>query len=239
MALALASSQTVASTAADNVSLVSSAITVANGDILVVKFANENAVQTASLPTGGGQTWTQQITVGATNLNGRVAISTCTVTGAPGTVTVTQAVAGTVEWHSMIVERWTGGTLPGSPVRLGGAQGSGLTGSGAPNATSASVVSGSVISWVNADFAAIAPAGATYRSSAAQDGIHDKSTANYVAYYAWQTAGSTGAQTVGMTVPSTQNWNIAGIEIQDAGAAATRSPIRKDNRAALNRGANW
>lgn len=237
MALALASSQEVDSTASNTTSLVSTAITVNNGDILVVKFANESSIQTAGAVTGGSQTWTQQVNVGAGQC--RCTISTCTVSGSPGTVTVTQPVATNTAWHSMVVERYTGGTLPASPVRLGPGQGSGLTGTGAPNATSASVAAGSILSWVNGDFAAVSPAGAAYRSSATQDGLHNKSTGNYVAYYATQTAGSTGTQTVGLTAPTGQTWNIVGIEIQDAGGAAARVPAKVYNRAAIRRASTW
>jgi hypothetical protein len=72
------------------------------------------------------------------------------------------------------------------------------------------------VTWVNGDWAAVSPSSAAYRSSATQDGLHDKSgTGNYVAYYATQPAASAGSQTMGLTAPTGQTWSLIGIEIQD------------------------
>lgn len=250
MTLSPKSSQQVNSAASNSTSLVSSSITVAQNDIIVVKFANENAAQTLSAVTNtgtaGAQTWTPQANTGASGSQGRVGIVTA-VASAAGTVTITVPVAAS-DWHSATFNVWDGTqvALPASPLRLAKdgtvpsvAVGSGGIGTGAPLGTTTSCAAGSVLDWVNSDFAAVSPASRAYRSSAFDQGVHDKSTSFYVAYYAYQQVGSTGTQTVGLTLPTGQTWNIAAIELTAAAPVAARVPLRGGNRAAILRASTY
>lgn len=214
MAPTLAQSVEVDSTASNTTSLVTSAITVTNGDVLVIKVAAESNATGITTPTGGSQTYTLRAS-DATASHCNVAIYTAVVSGSPGTVTVTVAFTSTPSWHSMVVERWTGAQLAGTP-----ATNSTKVGTGAPSTTLTTVAAGSVVTWVNGDWNATAPGTPAYRSSATQDGRHDKSTSFYVAYYATQAAASAGSQTMGLTAPTGQTWSLLGIEVQDAGGGA-------------------
>lgn len=211
-------------------SLVSSAITVANGDVLVVKVATADQLSPSiGTTTGGSQTFTQRANVSISS-KCAVRILTAVVTGSPGTVTVTQAFGGTGGYHSMVVERWTGAQLAATPATNGTTTGNSI----GPSATLTTVAANSVVTWVDADWAARAPGVTAYRSSATEDGIHDGSTANYVAYFAWQVAATIGSQTIGLTTPATaQNWAMVGIEVQDAGGApALPAPLIMQTRRA-------
>jgi hypothetical protein len=77
------------------------------------------------------------------------------------------------------------------------------------------------VSWCCGDWNAISPAGRIYDTTSAtptEDGLHDKSTGNYVAYYAYQYAGSPTSQTFGLTSPGGQAWTLLGIEVLNVAA---------------------
>lgn len=201
--------------------IVSASFAVVNGDVIVVKAQAEDNGDTPATPTASGQTFTSRAS-DSTGSKTAGAIFTCTVTGSPGTIAVSQSWAGT-GWRSMVVERWTNAVLAATPATNATKLASGAGGfSGSVTTTAAN----SIVTWLAGDWAALAPGTIGYRSSATQDGLHDKSTAIYVAYYAYQTAGAAGAQTFGLTTPAgTANWKYFAIEVKDAGGAPAIPPI--------------
>lgn len=194
--------------------MVTSAITVNNGDILIVKAVGENSTsRVLGLPTAPGQTFTAWAT-DLTTSNCSAQIAACVVTGSPGTLVVTQGVSGTSQYASMVVERWTSAQLAGTPAINSthlASTANGFTGS------ITTVASNSAVTWCAGDWAANAPGTVGYRSSAVQDGIDNRSSGgNYVGYYATQTAATLGAQTFGLTTPvAAGTWKYLAIEIQD------------------------
>jgi hypothetical protein len=225
----LASSQEVDSTASNLLSTVSSAITVNNGDVIVVKAMSENQGSPASgIPTASGQTFTSKNT-STTTSNVNANIYTCVVTGSPGTITVTTTWTGSSGWHSMVVERWTNAVLAATPAVNATKS---VTSSGGFNGSITTAAANSAVTWCAGDWSANAPGTIGYRSSATQDGLHDKSTGSYVGYYAYQSAGAAGAQSFGLTTPAASGaWKYLAIEVQDAGGApaynfATMMPPR-------------
>lgn len=213
------------STGSNTTTLTTPSFTPATNEIIVIKGCIENSNSgnryTTPTATGGGITWTK----GPEN----VVANTCyaviwygKVTSGGSAITVSlggQTVGG---WHSMLVERWpTTALIAGTP-----ATNATKTGTGAPSATLTTVANGSVISWANGDWAAVDPvnpSGHTYRSSATEEALHDKSPTTYVAYYAYQQAATAGSQTIGLSVPTGQTWAMLGIEIQDTSSGATSS----------------
>lgn len=136
--------------------------------------------------SGGGQTYTSRVYLSQTS-QAVVRISTAVVGGSPGSMAVTQAFTTSGGWHSAVVERWGNAQLAASPAVASGFV------SGAPSLIISTVVDSSVVSWVSADWNAQAPGTPAYRSSATQDGLHDKSAIGaYVAYFAYQSTGAAG-----------------------------------------------
>jgi hypothetical protein len=219
----LAFSQEVDSTAANTLSLVSSSFAVANGDVIVVKTCSENqGAPVANTPTAPGQTFTDKNTA-ANGSECDAHIFACVVTGAPGTLIVTSPWATTAGWHSAVFERWTGAQLAATPATNGTKVVNSANGFTGAITTAAA---NSVVTWMAGDWSATAPGTVAYRSSATQDGLHNKSPSNYVAYYAYQSAGAAGAQTFGLTTPvATATWKYLAMEVQDAGGAPAIPPI--------------
>lgn len=210
MAPTPAQSFLVVSTAADTSTLTTASFTPAIGDVIVVKAMSESVATSAATPTDtSGNTWAAQLT-DSTAAHCYGALSTTTVT-VSASLTVSTAWSGSAGFHSMIVERWTGAVLAATPATNGT-----KTGTGAPSSTITTTAPNSAVSWANGDFAAVSPAGRTYNTTSAtptEDGIHDKSTGNYVAEYAWQNAVTPGSQTFGLTAPTGETWTLLAIEI--------------------------
>jgi len=198
------------SAASNTTALTTPSFTPASGEIIVVKRATEDSAHAYSgVPSGGSLTYTSRA---SDNSGSHCYVDIYTAVGAGASMTVSSGALSTSAWHSMMVERWSGAQLAATP-----ATNSTKTGTGAPSATVITVASNSIVTSVNADWAAIAPTGRAYRSSANEDGLHDKSTGNYVAYFFYQTAAASGSQTIGLTAPTGETWSMLGIEIQDAG----------------------
>lgn len=217
MAPTLLASYEVDSAASNLTSLVTPSFTPSNGEVIVVKAVAENNNCVPGTPTGGSQTYTSRASSAASS-NVAAAIFTAVVASSPGSMTITVPWTGTAKWHSMVVERWGSAQLAGTP-----ATNSTKTGSGAPSATVTTVAANSIVTTLDGDWNANAPGTPAYRSSATQDGLHNKSTGNYVAYYFYQSAASAGSQTIGMTAPTGQAWTLLGIEVQ-AGASDVNEP---------------
>ena len=202
----------------DSSALTTSAFTPTVGDVIVVKFANENPGTTPSAPTDTqGNTYTLW-GVDASASHCRVNLWAAVAASATS-MTVTANNAGT-NYHSATIEQWTSAALDASP-----AVNATETGTGAPSATLTTTQPLSVVSWLCADYAANNPTGHVYSTVSAvptQDGLHDVSgTGNYVAYYAWQNAASAGSQTFGLTSPTGQTWSMLGIEILNVAGGGT------------------
>lgn len=216
----------VLSSARDTSTLTSASFTPSNGDIIIVKglIEDTSGSRAYTTPTGGSQTYTP-LAISNPASNTYAALWYATVSGSPGSMTVAVAMAGgaSVGWHSIVVEQWTGAQLAGSP-----AVNATKTGSGAPSTTLTTAAAGSAVSWCSGDWNAVAPGTPAYRSSAVADTgtPHDKSPSSYVGYFAYQAAASAGSQTMGLTSPTGQQWNLIGIEIQDAGGGAVVTPAR-------------
>lgn len=229
MAPVLAQSFLVLSTASNTTTLTTASFTPNIGDVIVVKVVSESNGSTWNVPTDtSGNSYSQRL-VDATASQCWAQLATSTVTVSASLTVSVSALSGTPSWHSMIVERWTGASLAGTPATNGT-----KTGSGAPSSTITTTAANSVISWLNGDFNAVSPAGRTYNTTSAtpvEDGIHDKSTGNYVAYYLHQPAATAASQTFGITSPTGQAWTLLGIEILASGggpaADANQAEVRR------------
>jgi hypothetical protein len=212
----LAASFLVTSASANTATLTTPSFTPALGDVIVVKFVTESNLATYFDPTDtNGHTYADMSgSPDASSNHCWMALWTTTATVASAMTVSVVSNSGAPAWHSMVVEQWSSAVLAATPA-VNGAR----TGTGNPSSTLVTTLTGSVVTWVNGDFAAVSPSGRVYDSTSAspnEDGIHDKSTANYVAYYAWQDAASPASQTIGLTSPGGQTWTLLGIEITDA-----------------------
>jgi len=209
----LLASYEVLSAASDTSSLVTPSFTPSDGEVLIVKVASETVnTPTIGLATGGGQTYTSRISINVAN-HCPIRLFTATVSGSPGSMTVTVPFTVNSGFHSLVVERWGNAQLAASP-----AINSATPSNSAPSLTINTVLSDSVVSWLSADWNANAPGTPVYRSSAIQTGIHDKSAAvAYVAYFAYQVCGAAGTQTFGLSAPGNQEATMGAIEVQGLG----------------------
>lgn len=203
----LIASYVVLSTAANIASLVTQTFTPTNGEVLVIKAVCEGSVTVIGAASGGSQTYTTQVT-DSTASTSYTKLYTAVISGSPSNMAVTVAFSGTTGWHSMVVERWGNAQLAGTPATCD------TRGTGSPTTTLSTVANNSIVSWSNGDFSAKAPTSRVYSPAAFEDGLHDKSTSNYVGYYAYQNAATAGSQTIGLSAPGTQTYKIVGIEIQ-------------------------
>lgn len=207
MAPVLAASFTVSAGAKDTSSLTTSSFAVGAGDVLVVKVASEGNTTVGGTPTSSGITFTLRASSSAAN-NCWVGLWTAVI-AASASITVMSPWSGTGGFHSATTERWSGAKLAATP-----ATNATQTGTGAPSTTLTTAAANSVVTWANGDWAAIAPGTPAYRSSATQEALDDHSTADYVAYYAWQSAAAASSQTLGLTAPTGQTWTLIGVEVQ-------------------------
>jgi hypothetical protein len=205
-------------TGGDSSTLSTPAFTPVNGEVIVVKAATWDTGTPSGTPSGGGQVYTRQATAAPGGFAGYCTIFTAIVSGSPGSMSVTLSAPAGSCYHSMVVERWSGAQLAGSPATNSTIHG----GSGEPSATVTTTAGNSIVTWVNVDENSRDPSTRAYLSSATEDGLADGHVSvSSVHYHAYQTAASAGAQTIGMSAPLNQNWTIAGIEVQ---AAATSAP---------------
>lgn len=212
------------SPAADNTTLVSKTfLGVSNGDVFVVKDATWDTNNGLAAPTGGGQTWQPVNVVAPGGFNGWCSVYCCTVSGNPGSfaVSVAPATAGNTR-HSLCVEHWTSAKLAASPATNATVSGTsgGLTG---PSVNITTVGNSSALSWVSVDVASQDPTTRQYRLSGTEDLFYDGHVgANSVHYGAHaDNVGAAGTYAIGMTLPVSQTFVIAGIEIQHNAVAPT------------------
>lgn len=219
MALALVASYPVYNLASTATTLTTASFTPTAGQVLVVKLMTWGTGPTMGAPTGGSQTYASVVTGNPGGFNVWVAIYSAVISGSPGSMTVSSTPSAAC-YHSMVVEQWSGAQLAATPASAT------TSGSGAPSATLTTTAPGSVVTWVSGDENSVSPATRAYLSSATEDGLMDGSTgSNSVAYFAYQSAGAAGAQTMGMSAPAGQAWTIAGMEVQAAAAALPARPL--------------
>lgn len=220
---ALSYSENVNSVAAGSATLTTASFSVAAGDVIVVKCAVEDSGWFFNLPTDTlGSTYTWWV-LDNTASRTFTAIAAAVVAS---TTSMTVSAAPNAGWHSMTVEQWTAAVLASTPVT------SADLGSGAPSGVLATTAPGSAVSWLCGDWNANSPSGRTYDSSSAvpvEDGLHNVSPSNYVAYYAYQSAASAGPQTLGLSAPGSQQFSLLGIEIQDDGSGGGGSGPDQSN----------
>lgn len=196
-------------------SLVSPSFTPADGEVVIVKVTSESwQTPNINTPSGGGQTYTQRAIISQAS-ECEIRIFSTVISGSPGSMAITVTFTSNPGHHAMLIERWGSAQLDASPATIN------VIASGAPSTTINTVANDSAVSWVAADWNANAPGTPAYRSGAVEEGIHDVSTGNYVAYFAYQTTTTAGSQTIGLTSPAGQEAAIGAIEIQGvAGASA-------------------
>lgn len=230
---AIGTVETVVSAASNTTACTSGTKTVATGDIFIVVTLTEN--------TGAGQllnsltdsnsriTWTKykEIT-GSSQCYAGLWYGTVASTG---TTTVQASGMSTNAFHSMTVWQITGGQLAATPAFI-----SSTAGGSAPSVNITTTAANSLVIVGHGDFNAVAPGSPAYRSSAVQDGIHDKSPGNYVAYYYHAAVSSASTVAIGQTSPTGQGPAMVAIEVKEATAAAARVPARV-TRQAVNRAA--
>lgn len=206
----------------DTLTLVTPSFSPAANEIIVVKAQTWDKATASGTPSGGSLTYTQRVTIAPAVFATYGTIFTASTGGSPpGSMTVTLSAPAGNSYHSMVVERWSSAQLAASPATSSG----NYSGASAPSLTITTAANNSVVSWLNGDAQSVSPAGATYLSSATQDGLANGSgAANSVQYYAYQSAATAGSQTYGMSAPNTQKWAMAAIEIQDAGGTAAPGP---------------
>jgi hypothetical protein len=198
----------------DSTALVTSAFTPADGEVIIVKATTWDSATASGTPSGGGLTYTSRITAAFGGFSSYVRIFTAVVGTSPGSMQVTLSAPAASSYHSMCVERWSGAQLAATPAT----DSNWYAGStSAPSSTLTTVGTGSIVSWACGDSNAVSPATRAYRSSATEDGLGDGSAGvDGVFYHAYQTAAAAGSQAYGLTLPATQKWTLAAIEIQSA-----------------------
>lgn len=194
--------------------LVSASFTPPAGEVIIVKATCNSGTMTI---TGGGLTW-RTLIFSAPASNAVIYVWGVVVGTSPGAITVTVTPSASSP-HAMVVERWSGANLATTP-----AVSTPLTGSGAPLATVTTTAADSIVSWVDADWNESAVTTSTYRSGAIEENKF-LATGAYSAWFARQAAPTAGSQTIGMTAPAGQTWNMGGVEIL-AAATSTLTNIR-------------
>lgn len=192
----------------DTTALTTASFTPSNGELITVELTTWDTANPNGAVSGGGQTWANKITVAPGGFNGYARIDYCTVSGSPGSMTVSSAGTATNSRHSMTVTRWpVGCTL--------GAVNSTVSGSGAPSANITTTAANSAVTWCSVDVASQDPATAAPRLSATQDSVMDGHVgANSVQYfYRVNDVGAAGTYAMGMTAPGSQTWVLAGAEV--------------------------
>lgn len=190
--------------------------TPAVGEVIIIKIIVENTTASLSAPTNTGGFAVTQRVHDFSSSNCEVGIYSIVPSSATS-MTITAGVTGTGAVKSVVIERWSNAQLAATPATAS------TRGSGAPSTTLTTTAANSVVSWACGDWGAIDGTSRAYRSSATEDN-YDFNGSAYTAYYAYQTAASAGSQTIGLTAPTGQTWNLLGVEIQDSGGGSLAAP---------------
>jgi len=208
--------------AGDSTSLVTPSFTPANGEVIVVKAATWDTNTPSGTPSGGSLTYTRRMTAQPASFADYATVFSTIVAGSPGSMSVTLSPPSASCYHSMTVERWSNAQLAVTPATNTVINGSSST----PSVALITTAANSAVTWVSTDNTSKNPATRAYLSGATEDGLADGTAdASSVHYYAYQTAGTAGSQTMGMSAPANQSWVIAGIEILDVPAPANTATV--------------
>jgi hypothetical protein len=191
------------------------AVTIAAGDLIVVKASSPRGDASAyNLPTATGLTFTLRASEYTQANHNRAAIWTAVAATALGATTITWTWAGASNFHSMIVERWSGAQLDATPatqVAFGTAS--------LPSTTLTTEAANSVVTMLNTDWVPTNPAARVWVTTSASDAQVWEPWLKYLALnywtaYAYMRTGAAGSKTLGMSAPSGQNWTILALELQ-------------------------
>lgn len=219
MALTLAGSFYVQISPQGTSTLTTASFAPANGDVLVIKMGTWDTGSPLGAPTGGSQSFTSRVINAPGGFNQWCAIYTATVSGSPGSMTVSSTPSVSLR-GSLLAEWWTGAQLAASPVTHS-ANGSGAAAGTLTPAGGAT----SVISWTAGDVNSVDPATRAFLGSGTGDGLRDDHVgSNGVDYYGYQSSTGSGSQSYGLSAPTGMGYVIAGIEVQ-AAAAAGAAPV--------------
>jgi hypothetical protein len=194
--------------------LTTSSFVPANGEVVVVKMTTWDTATSMGSVTGGSQTWTSEVIEAPGGFNGWAGITCATITGSPGSMTVSATPSGSSR-HNMVVERWSNAQLAATP-----ATGSGTATSGPAGGSLTTTGPDSVITWAAVDLQSVDPATRAYLGSATEEGVDDGHVgSNSVQYFAYQAVPAAGSTSFGLSAPTGQKWVIAGLEVQALGAS--------------------
>lgn len=199
-------------------------ITVGNTDLIVVKAQTWDAGTAAGTPSGGSLTYTRQVTTSTTGFATYGTMFTATATSST-TFTVTLSAPAASSYHTMLVEVWPGATVAATPATATAK----YSVAGLPSMTITTAGTGSAVTTLCGDEQSVSPSTRAYSSSGTGESVGDGSAgSDSVQYYWYQQAATAGSQTVGMTAPTGQKWNMASLEIQ---AASGSTPISSSDTA--------
>lgn len=202
-----------------NGSIVFGPFTPTNGEYWTIASSSWDTANPTGAPSGGGQTYTARVTAAPGGFNGYARVDDATVSGSPGSMSVTVPAPTGNTRHSASLVRWpVGSSLDAVNTTVSG---TGLPSSGV---TTTQATDGS--HQVSCDVASIDPATRAYLNSATELGVLDGHVgANSVQYHAYVTdLGAAGAKTIGLSAPGGQTWVQAVIAVKgSSGTDYTRS----------------
>ena len=189
--------------------LVLGPFTPAAGEYWTILSSSWDTANPTGTPTGGGQTYTPKQTAAPGGFNGYCRIDECTVSGSPGSMSVTVPAPTGSTRHSATLIRWPVGCS-------GGAVNAVVNGTGTPSANVTTTAPNSGIAHVSCDVASIDPATRAYLNSAVEAGILDGHLgSNSVQYHAYVASlGVIGTYAVGLSAPGGQTWVMAAVEVK-------------------------
>lgn len=216
--------------------LVADAMTLQTGDVVVIKAGTwSSAVSpTASAPSATGLTFTQQAAETGGSFNGNMYLWTAVAASALGSTVITLPGPGTASHHAASFEVWRGGALDATP-----AVGTAFTNSHiAPSWSITTEGNGSVVTWGFYDNDSNAGA-RTYVGTSTEIAFIDPGGSNGTFLWAYTDEPTAGAQTIGLTAPTSTRFNGAGIEILDGGGSAAPRPAVVAPSLAATQRASW
>jgi hypothetical protein len=197
----------------DNATLTTPAFTPANGEVVTVKLSTWDTNAPMGAPTGGGQTWLAAQVSAPGGFKCWTAAYCTTISGSPGSMTISATMPGSATRHSMVVERWSGAMLDPTPAVLSPISGSGGDLSSSLTTTAAN----SVITLVAADINSRDPASRVWTpGTIVEDGLFDGHIgSNSVQYFGYTPVAAAGATAIGLHVPAgTLAWTASGLEVK-------------------------
>lgn len=200
--------------------IVTASFTPSNGDWLVVTMDTWDSGSPLGAPTGGGLTYTAQVTTAPGGFNQWCAIYTAPVISSPGSMTVSATPSVSLR-GSICVHRFSSAQIAATPITN---KTNGFSSAAASTITPSAGTS--LIPWTAGDASSVDPATRAYLASATQVGLRDDHVgANGVDYHAYQSSTGTSSQSYGLSAPGGMTWVIAAIEVQDSGGAPAIPPI--------------